>query len=486
MNKKRVLVLNPPNPDRNYLNRDLMGGLGVKYEFGNDFLSSFVSKVKNSLIRLPVMQLVYGASLLHEKGFDLMVIDAACEQKKLNEIIPDIKKFSPDYILLAVSSSGFMFERDVVASEMKRIVPNTKIIAVGDMIAQVPNELLPYFDIGIVGDVEESIVNICEGKKLDSINGIIYQENGSLVTASQKALVEKEELEELPFPKWDLFPYKNYRYYPMLHVSPIVSILSSRGCPYGCGYCPYPVSQGKKWRARSAQNIYKEIENGVKKYNVRGFYFRDPLFTLNFKRIEEMCDLIIKNNIKIEFVFETRPELLTHELIDKLHEAGCRSISFGVEDIHPDILKLINRQPVNLEKIKDSVNYCENKGIRTSTFIIVGLPGSTIETIEESIKFSRELLSSQIDYKVATPFPGTQLYNMAKKNRWIKSESYDLLGSYNAQMQISKELTPEYLQARTNRAFKEYYYAPNYIIKNMINGNMFFNALIFMKIIIKG
>ncbi len=469
---KKVLVLNPPSPDKGYINRDLMGGMGVYVKFGGDFLSKFLSIMKSKFIRIPVVQLVYGATLLEKEGFEVSVIDAGNEGLNLKEVIQRSIELKPDFVLMAVSSSGIIFERDIVAKSLKKELPELKIIVVGDMITEVPSLMLPYFDVSIMGEVENSIINICSGKNLDIIQGLLLNKHGVVINTGESKKIQQEELENLPLPSWNLFPYKTYRYYPLIRKTPVASIQASRGCPYGCGYCPYTKNQGRPWRARSAENIFEEVMHDVK-IGFKGFFFRDPLFTMNLKRVEDLCNLIINNSLNIEFTFETRPELLTRDLINKLSEAGCSSINFGVEDINPEILKMISRKPVEPEKIREVIHYCELKGIRTSCFFILGLPGSTKETIEESIVFSKTLFASQVEYKVATPYPGTDLYHMAKEKGWLINESFDTLTGYTSSMQISTELSPEYLEERANKAFNDYYFSPKYLMRELKRGRIF-------------
>ncbi len=476
----RVLILNPPSPDKHYINRDLMGGMGVKSNFGIGFFSKLISKVKNNLVKLPVMQLVYGATILYNTNFNIHIIDAANTNKSLEEIMPEIKLFEPNYVLMAVSAGCFLYEKDVVAKTIKNEFPNCKIIVVGDMITEMPEYLLPNFDVGITSELEENIVALCNGKKPSMLNGIIYSENGQIKKTPPAQKLSKQKLENLPFPNWELFPFEHYKYKPMIFRTPIVSILTSRGCPYACGYCPYSKNQGIQWRGRSAKNVFYEIKNNVEKFNIHAFVFRDPLFTLNLDRVHELCDMIINLGIDINFAIETRPELLNTEIIQKLSKSGCKAINFGVEDIDPNILKKVNRKPVSLEIIKNMVNECEKNGIRTSCFFIIGLPGSTKDTIEKSISFSKELFPSQVEYKVITPFPGTQLYYMAKENNWLKNEYFDNLGGYNSSMRISEELAPEFLEEKASAAFSDFYFSPKYLFRELRRGSLFRSAFAFV------
>ncbi len=469
----KVLVLNPPSPDASYVNRDLMGGMGVHNAKGRSLFAKILFRIKGIVIHIPLMQLVSAATLLKQRGHDVLIIDAVNTGKDINFVLKSASEFRPEFVLMGVSSSCFRFERDEVAHRLKEAIPNVKMIAVGDMITEMPEELLPWFDAAVMGEVEQSVPLIVEGRPYAEIPSIIWQENSKVKKSeSGKQYIPAEELDRLPFPDWSMFPYRHYSYYPMLTKAPVALIQASRGCPYGCGYCPYPANQGKVWRARSAESIFNEMKQDVEKFGFKAFFFRDPLFTANQKRADELCDMIIKSGMKVQFVFETRPELLTLPgLIEKLAKAGCRSINFGVEDIHPEILKQVGRLPLPLDKILETVYRCEKAGIRTSCFFVLGLPGSTKKTMAENIEFSRKLFGSQTEYKVATPFPGTLLYELAKKNGWITREGFDALGGYSASMRVSDEFDEAYMDKLLEKSFISFYFSPKYLMRYFSRGD---------------
>ena len=483
MEKIKVIVLNPPSPDNSYINRDQMGGMGQKIDFGKgNYKAKILSKLKSNFIHLPVVQLVYAATMLAEKDFDVKVIDALNMNMDLQQTLDAAKDFDPSILVMGVSSSYLLFERDKVAKGFKDMFPNIKVVTVGDTLTHAVDQFKAPFDVAITGEVERVIVDICaSAKNLSEIDGIIFFSDGIVTINKEKSVIKSDELNNIPFPRWDLFPYQKYQYYPLLMRTPVATLQSTRGCPYGCGYCSYPANQGLMWRYRSAINIVDEIQNDVEKYGFQGIAFRDPLFTLNLKRIEEICDFILQRKIDVVFSFETRPELLNHEMLDKLYKAGCRAINFGVEDVHPEILKMIHRKPIDQDKIIDTVHYAESLGIRTTCFFIIGLPGSTKDTINETLEFSRKLNISHADYKIATPYPGTPLYAMAKANNWVKKEGYDNLGGYSATMQISDELNPEYLEQVCNDAFNKFYIRPRYFFREIRKGNLVKKAAMIVK-----
>ena len=484
----KILILNPPSPDNSYINRDLMGGMGVHNSRGRGLRAKILFKIKNTTVHIPMMQLVNAATILKQKGYDLQVIDAVNTGKELDYVLNRAVKFRPDMVIMGVSSSCFRYERDEVAKRLKQKIKGVKIIAVGDMITEMPNELLPWFDIAIMGEIEQSIVQICEGRRYEEIPSIIWKEGKKVRKSSGgKQFISSAELEKIPFPDWSLFPYNSYSYYPMLQKSPVALIQASRGCPYGCGYCPYPANQGRQWRSRSAENVFREMKQDVERFGFKGIFFRDPLFTADQDRVERLCDLIIKSGLKVKFVFETRPELLTNPgLIRKLANAGCKTINFGVEDIHPEILKNISRLPLPTDQILNTIHECEKNNIRTTCFFVLGLPGSTKKTMDETIRFSRQLFSSQTEYKVATPFPGTLLYDMAKKNKWITKEGFDNLGGYSASMRTSDEFDEEYLEKLTEKSTVNFYFSSRYLLRYFLRGDFITTAYHLIKAKFRG
>lgn len=475
--RKKVLVLNPPSPDESYINRDQMGGMGQKIDFGRDVKARTLAKFKTKFIHLPVIQLVYAATIL-SKNHDVLVIDATNEDKTLDQIIKKISRFQPDFVFMAVSSSGVLYERDVVAKRIKIAASRAKIITIGDTISALPSLLEYPFDIGIIGEIEPVVEKIVKNQDLSKIQGIMYFRKNKLTINKYKKFLEKE-LDDLPFPKWELFNYRRFTYYPLLLKEPVAPVLSSRGCPFACHYCSYSQNMGVKWRSRSAENVVDEIEMNVNKYGFKGIAFRDPVFSFSRERTKKICDLIKQRKIKVIWACETRPELLNNELIDVMYSAGCRGINLGIESIHENELRNVGRMPLDRKKITDVVNYAEKKGIRITAFFILGLPGSTRKSIDELIKFSLELNPSHAEYKVATPFPGTKLYEKAKQNKWIVFENFEKFGGYSASMRISEELSPEYLEKTSSDSFKRFYIRRKYILRELFRKGLILKSKMF-------
>ena len=172
-------------------------------------------------------------------------------------------------------------------------------------------------------------------------------------------------------------------------------MLTSRGCPFGCHYCPYPVGQGLPWRFRSPGNVVDEIEHLVKDLGIQYILFRDPMFSLRLSRVVEICKEIQRRRLVFKWKCETRPDYLDEPTVRAMAAAGCEGINFGVESSEVAIQAGVGRKPISQEVIISRVALCREVGIKTFCFFIIGLPGDTVDTILGSIAFAVRIRGPQ-------------------------------------------------------------------------------------------
>jgi radical SAM superfamily enzyme YgiQ (UPF0313 family) len=284
----------------------------------------------------------------------------------------------------------------------------------------------------LLTEADRPAADLMAGKPVEQIAGLMYREADVWTRTAE--LPFERDLDALPFPKWDLLPFDKYvipksstsgsaRFLPML---------SSRGCPFGCSYCPYPVGQGLKWRHRSPRNVVDEIELLVNQHRVEYILFRDPMFSTLQKRVVAICNEIIARGIKVRWKCETRMDCLDEETIEMMAKAGCVGINFGVESTDPDVQKGVHRKPILPEEFVEKVALCQKYGIATFAFFVVGLPGDTRETILTSIEFAIKIRASWTQFTVATPFIGTPMYQWALQERLIEPDFYKIISAHEA------------------------------------------------------
>jgi radical SAM superfamily enzyme YgiQ (UPF0313 family) len=252
-------------------------------------------------------------------------------------------------------------------------------------------------------------------------------------------------MDKLPFPAWDLFPMQIYLKNPVgapnrnkwldgsadNENSPLsMNLFASRGCPYQCIYCHHDF-MGHGYRHRSAENVMKEIEILYKRYRVPYFHFIDDEFVMNRDFVFEFCNLIkeFSRNITepITWGCAGRVNLMTEDLVAAMVDAGCVSIGYGIESGSQKMLDLI-KKAVTVEQAKKAVRITQKYLDWVDCSFMIGYPGETKETIQETIDFCKELdLTPEVIFFL-TPYPGTELYSMALKQGKIKDEEQYILG----------------------------------------------------------
>lgn len=355
----------------------------------------------------------YIAAVLREARHKVKVIDLNAQDETEEKLKERIKTGEFDIVGLTAMITQF--------KEIKRIsfllkdISNVKIILGGGLGTVVPEMMLKEtgVDIVIVGEGEKTVVEVAQRienqQSIEDLNGIVYRENGNIIkTPSQKLI---EGISSLPFPAWDLFPME--KYFQKAEVAfprRSISIITSRGCPYRCSFCFHGIF-GHRYRSRSPENVVEEIELLVKRYGVRGVKFEDDTFILDRQRICKICDLLIEKNIRLMWTCNGRVNLIDKDLLDKMKSAGCVAILYGIESGNQKILNNIDKG-IEVSKAREVIRLTWETGIVPHGFMMLGMCGETRQTIQESINFCKEV-RIPAEFTIATPAPGTRLYQEA-------------------------------------------------------------------------
>jgi len=269
------------------------------------------------------------------------------------------------------------------------------------------------------------------------------------------------DLDVLPFPRWDLMAAPKRRMTLPFAGRPIggaFSLLASRGCPEFCTYCPHRILASH--RSRSVGNILDEISQLTDAYPRPYIVFRDPLFTDDRERVTALCDGILERGLQVTFECETRLDRLDDELLDKMHRAGLRAISFGVEALSPAILKKVGRRPIPEAHQRSVVAHCRKLGIVTAAFYVMGFLEDTWESISATIDYSTQLGSTVAQFKILTPYPGTPLWNkmapLVTETDWEKFDGFTVNFTH-------PNLTGEQLHFLLGAAYTRFYMRPSYL-----------------------
>ncbi|PSN11548.1 hypothetical protein C7293_23865 [filamentous cyanobacterium CCT1] len=426
-----ITLVNPPNPPKAVSNKDMMGGLGQLYS-------------SEALQKIPAIDIPYSAALIRKKGMPVQVIDCLGSDWDISELLIFLQENNSE--LIAIRTSTPTFEWDMRVAKLIKTVTKSLIIIFGPHVQIFPNETLKhsFVDAIVLGEPELTLLEIADKGLNSGIEGLWYKDEGRVFQNSPRKLIEN--LDNLPFPAWDLMPYSGYEGTNLMKdIKPFVTIQSSRGCPHSCTYCPYPVTQGRNLRARSPQNVVDELDWLSKKLEVKSVLFRDPEFALYRDRVVKICEGIIARNIKMAWRCETRLKDLDESLIALMAQAGCIGINMGIESGDDEVLKNVKRRIIPLDQAQSIIKSCHKHNIESFCFFILGLPGETSKSARKTINYALNLKADFVQFTVSTPYPGTELREWAEDKGFISSNSLDRITGYNAAMR-NEALSAEEIQ----------------------------------------
>jgi len=408
--------------------KDFMGGFGWRFSVGKSFSAKMIEIVKRQGEKMPYLAFAYLAAIFVSEGHEV--------NYSQDEVLP------ADITFIASSIVDYKNELEWIEKIKKS---GSKVGVIGPF-ATVKPEIYREADFIIAGEPEQAALKIARGE----IKPEGYINEGII-----------ENLDKIPFPKWDIFPVKNYSYLPALRQKPFLPILSSRGCPYPCNYCPYKVIFNKH-RNRSPENVLAEIKELNDKHGIKAMLFRDPIFSLKRDHVKQIASGLIKLNLGIRWACETRLDHLDEDLLLLMRRSGMRVLNIGVESVDHGVLQKATRIPIQREREKQLIQYCDRIGIRVTAFYVFGLPDDTEETIKNTINYAKELNTHVAQFFISTPFPGTGFYEDNKRD--IIEKDWQSFDSYTPVLK-HKNLTREQILNLKEKAFVSYYYRPRYLWK---------------------
>jgi len=421
------------------------------------------------------MGLILLAAVLESKGYPVNLIDANLLNLKPSDIVPLLR----DTDILGLTAMTPTVSRAIdIAREVKSASPDLPVVMGGPHATLLPAETMAVaqeVDIIIRGEGEESFVNLLSAldnkETLENVPGITYRKDGTIVDNPPSP--EISNLDSLPFLAYDLLPLKSYKPHPPHgRALPFAVLITSRGCPYNCGYCSKPVF-GKRFRGQSPSRIADEITSLQEKYGVREIAFYDDSFTLDMERASRICEEIIRRKLDIIWSCETRVNLVDERLLHKMKQSGCYSISYGLESGNQEILDVIDKG-TTLEQAEEAVRYTREAGIHAIGYFMIGSPGETPDTIRETIGFAKKLKVDFAQFSITTPFPGTRLYDLYLEGGGrpdIPWEDYVYAASSEGSAPVfeSNSLSREDIIRWESKAYREFYLRPSYVWQRLLS-----------------
>jgi radical SAM superfamily enzyme YgiQ (UPF0313 family) len=442
--------------------------------------SRWAARCRGGALYYPIW-LSYTAGLLEKEGHNVRLIDSPAWDWNLENVEVDAKKFKPDLI---VAESNFQsLANDVKVTKGIKTEMDAVSVLVGPPTSQFPEKILNEgIDIVARFEYDFTIRDIAkaieEGKSLENIKGVSYKENGKIIHNPDRTFSTSEELDEIPFVSKIYKEHLSIKDYFLGHtLYPMVQIFTGRGCPNQCTFCSWPKTlMGRKYRVRRVGNVVDEFEYIVEELpEVKEIFIEDDTFTINKKRIREICEEIKRRKLDITWSCNARANL-DYESMKAMKAAGCRLLDVGYESGNDEILKNIKKE-ITTQDSRRFTKDAKRAGLMILADFIFGMPGETKETAEQTIRFVKEIKPNIVQFAVATPIPGTEFYAYVKENGFLLvddlEESIDNDGFQKCIISYP-EFTKGDIENYVDRALKEYYLSPSFIpvaIRNILRKN---------------
>jgi len=455
--KKDILLINPPSTFGAYEG----------------------TKVSAAVQVYPLLSFMCLGAALKRAGFEVGVVDLGIEAEPYEVLEKTIAETKPSFVGITSPTPLFFEVAEISRRAKEKLGDKVKVIYGGPHATALPEESLEKstMDVIVIGEGEETIVEICQGKSLKDIRGICYKEENRIICNPPRPLIGN--LDSLPFPALDLYDLKRYKSSKLVSgKSPVSSIETSRGCPRNCSFCNKNIS-GRVFRTKSPERVIEEFKYFLN-LGIKGFRVIDDQFAANIDRAKRICEMILKENLHFSWILASGIRVdgdYDLEFFKLLKKTGCRDVGIGFESGDQKSLDSIDKG-ITLEQSMNCMKLIKKAGLETVGFFMLGLPTDTEESLKKTIKFAIKLSPDLAKATITIPFPGTRLFEQYEKEGRIKTRDWSKYNIHKvADVYEHPNLSQETLKKYYDLFYWRFYFAPKFlfrrIFKGIITGRLF-------------
>ncbi|WP_166371116.1 radical SAM protein [Psychromonas sp. SA13A] len=446
MNKISVLLVNPPWYQQPQEKIPGWHGVRAGSRWPHDFpyyshtvKNGIVSELLGTYIPFPFW-LATASALLKENGYDAYLHDSIALGETYESFTNFVQNYNADFMVFETASATLEHDLSII-DKIKKYDPSVVIILTGLHIELEDPSFLqahPQIDYIVYGEYEGSLLNLMKALEgegaLTNVSGLVYRD--SLGKVNKTNFIEVSKFNHLPWPdRSDKNCLKNYNDTASGLPTPQLQIMATRGCPYGCVFCIWPqiFYKGGKFRKRDAEDVVSELSFYMEGGDYKSFYLDDDTFNINRKFVIELAEKISEAGLnKYPWGVMGRADLIDQEQLDALHKAGLHSAKFGVESASQEVLDNAKKH-ISIDKVIEGIKLTHAMGIKVHLTFTIGLPGDTKKSIESTIELACQLPCESVQFSIATPYPGTTMYDNYKQEGWLVSDKWsDYVGSSSA------------------------------------------------------
>ena len=423
-------------------------------------------------VRAPPLGLAYIAAVLEQGGHKVSIIDAPTLGLTTGETVAEILSLKPDVVGISAVTPTVKGAYRIVR-KIKQQSPETTVVMGGPHVSFMYEEAINKgVDYVAIGEGEYTMKELLEAledgiREPVHVKGLAYRSRqGNIKLTPPRPLIKN--LDKIPWPARHLLPMDKYT----LFEKPIqiIHMMASRGCPYGCIYCTTSYFWGRRYRVRSVEDVVDELENAVDRYKTNIVVFSDDELTLNRKWVYALVDEIKSRGLDITFTCGSRVSSITPEMLEKLKSVGCTTIYYGIESYKDEDIEKIGKR-IKISQAVDAIRWTREAGIEAAGSFILGFPWQTVEDMKNTVKFAKKLNVDYAQFTVATPYPGTPLYNMARKEGLIEIYDWDYYTTLYPVMR-GYHFTREQVARIISWAYRSFYLRPTFILTQMRKGRL--------------
>ncbi len=446
----KVVLVNPPSPPEFRVSRGLMGGFGMAV---------------NPDLLYPPIELAHAAAVLEEDGHEVAIYDADAVGADVDAALAAVVALSPD--LVCMDSSSTSLDQDLTLARRIRAATKKPLAILGSQVTYTPGEIFADDNVDCVvrGEPEYTLRDVARraaaGEGFAGVAGVTWRrDDGEIVHEAEREKIE--DLDALPLPARHLLDNAAY-HFPGLD-GPVTTVKSSRGCPLDCSFCGYTLAQGLRFRFRSPEHVVRELVDLHKNHGLRHVVFRDPIFTTRKDRVSAICDGILAEGLDLEWQCETAIKCLDRPVLERMAAAGCKHISLGVESGNREIQRKHCGNKLNDHaKAEQVFRDCQELGIETRAFCMIGFPEETPAMVEETFRLVERLDPDQVQFCAVTAYPGTPLYKLLRGEREL---DYAAMTGFQA-LEGNEYMSAEEITARIKEGYRRFYLRPRRIAREL-------------------
>lgn len=412
----------------------------------------------------PLLSFMSLSAFVKKHNFTTAILDLGIEDRPYELLRGKLKEIMPRFVGITSTTPLFFEVAEIARISREALGQKVKIIYGGPHATALPEESLSNseIDIAVIGEGEQTLLEILRGKNSSDINGIAYKDNGKVFSTSPREFIN--DLDALPLPDISLYDISRYHCSKLVsRGTPVLHMETSRGCPNNCSFCNKAIFR-RQFRTKSPERVLAEIRYFMKS-GAGELRVIDDQFATDIKRAKEICRMILRENIKIPWNLANgvRVDRVDQEFLDLAKRAGCYQVGIGFESGDQKSLDSIDKG-IKLEQSAKCMEMVRKSGLESVGFFILGLPVDTEESLRRTINFAVKMMPTFAKATVALPLPGTRLFNQYDQEGRIKTRdwskyNFHKVGDVYEHPLLSQEVLKKYY----NLFYRSFYFNPRFL-----------------------